>query len=117
MNSMLDELEQLSCESHENSIYAASLAAIIANHEADKADSMAKSAKSLEMVNFKDMGCPVTLAEHKARTSENYKRFKSIAFDKRLNAEKSKARFQFLTMRRDTLKTRISALQSQMRLV
>ena len=117
INQLLEELEQLTNEGSANSIQAAQNARSVAENAAERAEYIAKATRSAEVVRFRDEGKPVAEAEHRARISPKYEEKKEIEFKTKLSAEQAKARHQALLMQRDNIKTKISAIQSAMKLV
>jgi len=116
INEIIIRLKKLSDPSSPLSIHKASLKSIKAQSEAKIAGFMSKRAKSMEVKAARADGKSVTESEHIARISKRYEDRKRKEFKLSLDAEIARAEHNNLVMERDTLKTELSAIQSQLKL-
>lgn len=115
-NELIDRLEVLTSEGNEG-IYKASCGHIYAEYEADKAEHMYKSTKDMLFIENKKEKKSDKLAESEARTTDIYINKLDVYLDSRRHANMLKAKVKSLEAEKDAIKTKISALQSQMKLV
>ena len=116
LNILIEQLEDLTRDGSPNSIFAAANRRSILDYEADRLEQIAKATRSIAFIAARKEKISVTEAEHLSRIDKKYTEKKMEALKAKLKSEQAKAGHNELILRRDTIKTCISSIQSSMRL-
>ena len=117
LNLLLEQMDMLITDGHEESLYAASNAWLVSNYNAEKLEYMADAMKKAIIIEQKHEGQPLAICEARAKTDKRYADKLEESRKANHRAEAAKAKYNIKRMEFDAVKIKISALQSQMKLV